>query len=111
MVGSDISRMNGKDPNYYPDDEEEFNEVGRENGLGGQDDENTELKRENGVDGRDDEYNEVGRENGVEDRDEVVIVLNQQEKKIQEQRDGARKSQQKQAEKMKKATNNRFINL
>lgn len=74
-----LAAMNGEeDPNYYPDDEEEYSEVDEENDMRG--------------------------------ADSIVDVeeLNQREKAIQEHRAGARKSQQKQAEKMKEATNNRY---
>ena len=68
--------------------------------MGGQDEEYIEVERENGVGGRDKEYNEAG--NG---ENEIVIVdeLDQREKEIQEQRAGSHKSQQLQAEKIKKS--------
>ena len=88
------------DPNYFPnyEDEESSEEesddaplVGNEPVIGG-----VAVDEENVFDHEHDENNVL------ED------VLNQRERDIQEQRAGARKSQQKQADKMLEATKRRY---
>ena len=89
------------DPNYFPNDADEENdeEESEDPSLV----ENELVLGEVVVD-EENVFNHDQNENNV-----LEDVLNQRERDIQKQRDGVRKSQQKQADKMLEATNRRFI--
>ena len=88
------------DPNYYPNDEDEENIEEESNDASFV--ENERVIGEVGVDEANVSDHDQDENNVLED------VLNQRDRDIQQQRDGARKAQQKQADKMLEATNRRY---